>query len=491
MHVDEAVHAIKFGSLLEDGSYRYDPVEYHGPSLNYLTLIPAWLSGKKSITEIDEALLRCVPAFSGILLIVSFLFLYKDFGWRFVLAVSIATSLSSFIVFYNRYYIQESLLVAFFYAGIISFYRYVKSQRIIPLIIAAVLLALSYASKETFVIPFAAAALSFIVMRLNDRSFRINKAHSAIFIAVFSTAAVLLFSSFFANPHGIIDSLKSFANYFSKADAFPGHHHPWYYYFSVVTFATIEGFIYSEALMLVLFAAGVYYLLIDKQPTTDQKTFLRVIALLTIATMIIYSVIPYKTPWTMFTFWQGMLIIASYAAVKIYDSMNRKVFYAVSIIFCLQLAFQTWHTTFTYSFHPANPFVYSQSTNDVVEISKMIKNVSASQEEKGNMSLYVAASGNDYWPLPWYLRGFKNVSWNEKIKDDVYRYDVVLASPEYESALGEALYRLPPPGEANLYVPLFGSYMELRPGTEIRGYIRKSVLDRYINSKTVPGGETR
>ena len=42
MHGDEAVHAIKFGSLLEQGSYTYDPDEYHGPTLNYLSLIPAW-----------------------------------------------------------------------------------------------------------------------------------------------------------------------------------------------------------------------------------------------------------------------------------------------------------------------------------------------------------------------------------------------------------------------------------------------------------------
>ena len=31
MHTDEAVHAVKFGMLLEDGVYRYDRVEYHGP----------------------------------------------------------------------------------------------------------------------------------------------------------------------------------------------------------------------------------------------------------------------------------------------------------------------------------------------------------------------------------------------------------------------------------------------------------------------------
>jgi len=40
MHGDETVHAIKFGELLEQGSYKYNPIEFHGPTLNYLSLIP-------------------------------------------------------------------------------------------------------------------------------------------------------------------------------------------------------------------------------------------------------------------------------------------------------------------------------------------------------------------------------------------------------------------------------------------------------------------
>jgi hypothetical protein len=37
MHADEAIHADKFGTLLEGRGYAYDPSEYHGPTLYYLT----------------------------------------------------------------------------------------------------------------------------------------------------------------------------------------------------------------------------------------------------------------------------------------------------------------------------------------------------------------------------------------------------------------------------------------------------------------------
>ncbi|MCD6338547.1 MAG: hypothetical protein J7M29_04100, partial [Verrucomicrobia bacterium] len=44
MHTDEAVQGVKFLQLWEHGQYRYDPNEYHGPALNYLTLPTAKLA---------------------------------------------------------------------------------------------------------------------------------------------------------------------------------------------------------------------------------------------------------------------------------------------------------------------------------------------------------------------------------------------------------------------------------------------------------------
>jgi predicted membrane-bound mannosyltransferase len=61
MHVDEAVHADKFRDLLENGRYVYNPHEYHGPTLNYATLVPALLSGAGTYVQVTESTLRIVP----------------------------------------------------------------------------------------------------------------------------------------------------------------------------------------------------------------------------------------------------------------------------------------------------------------------------------------------------------------------------------------------------------------------------------------------
>jgi predicted membrane-bound mannosyltransferase len=49
MHQDEAIGADKFHSLWESHKYVYDPVEYHGPTLNYFTLPVVWGSGAKTL----------------------------------------------------------------------------------------------------------------------------------------------------------------------------------------------------------------------------------------------------------------------------------------------------------------------------------------------------------------------------------------------------------------------------------------------------------
>ena len=78
MHGDEAVHAYRFGQLLEANNYRYDPNEFHGPTLNYFTLVPALLSGQHTYASLTEITLRIVPVFFGLILV---LHAFASDGW--------------------------------------------------------------------------------------------------------------------------------------------------------------------------------------------------------------------------------------------------------------------------------------------------------------------------------------------------------------------------------------------------------------------------
>ena len=123
MHGDEAVNAVKLGETIEGRGYEYDPHEYHGPTLNYLTLIPAWLGGVGSFVEVREAILRVVPVVFGTLLVLLLLPLGDGLGRGAAVFASLFMAVSPAMVFYSRYFIHEMLLVCFTAGAIVCGYR--------------------------------------------------------------------------------------------------------------------------------------------------------------------------------------------------------------------------------------------------------------------------------------------------------------------------------------------------------------------------------
>jgi len=126
MHCDEAVHADKFRLLLEQGEYVYNPREYHGPSLNYLTLPIARAASARKLTQVTEVHLRLVPAVFGIALVGLVGLLRGELGAVAVGCAAVLTAVSPAMVFYSRYYIQEMLLVCFTFAAMVALWRYAR-----------------------------------------------------------------------------------------------------------------------------------------------------------------------------------------------------------------------------------------------------------------------------------------------------------------------------------------------------------------------------
>ena len=85
MHGDEAVNAVKVSELIEGDEYKYDPYEYHGPTLNYFSLITAWLYGANSFVDLNEEALRILPVLFGLFLLVIIYLLRDALGAQAVL----------------------------------------------------------------------------------------------------------------------------------------------------------------------------------------------------------------------------------------------------------------------------------------------------------------------------------------------------------------------------------------------------------------------
>jgi hypothetical protein len=131
------------------------------------------------------------------------------------------------------------------------------------------------------------------------------------------------------------------------------------------------------------------------------------------------------------------------------------------------LGWQAWMANFRYFDDPVNPYVYSHPGEDVRQIAA----ATIRAVQRSGSSLQVVCGGNDYWPLPWYFRTLPHVGWWGGVGEGFVPTGVILASPEFESAVLNSAYETPPPGARLLYVPLFDRAMLLRPGIELRGYI--------------------
>ena len=216
MHADEAVHAAKMGRLLEQGRYEYDPAEYHGPTLNYFTLLPARARGQGRFADLDEITLRSVPAAIGVLLVAAHALLVPVVGFPSAAAAALLTAISPAMVYYSRYYIQETLLVAFSFGALVSICRYVQRPGAGWAVAFGASVGLMSATKETWVIAFGSMALAAAFAwarqrRRGGRPLRLDRRRSGVHAAAAGLTAIvvagLFFSSFLTNPRGIADSV--------------------------------------------------------------------------------------------------------------------------------------------------------------------------------------------------------------------------------------------------------------------------------------------
>jgi len=166
LHHDEGVNGYFLYRLIEEGYYRYDPTNYHGPFLYYAGWLPLALGGA-------EANLRFVQAFAGSACPLLLLPLRRrHLGWSGVVAGSVLLAASPSLVFFSRTAIHEIYVVFFTLGAVAAFAAYADrrarwfppdpqqapapwSRRTVLLALGLTSLGLVYANKETAVITYA------------------------------------------------------------------------------------------------------------------------------------------------------------------------------------------------------------------------------------------------------------------------------------------------------------------------------------------------
>jgi uncharacterized protein (TIGR03663 family) len=493
MHGDEAVHADKFGDLLEKGDYKYDSYEYHGPTLNYFTLIPAYLLRQKTLVQVNEITLRIVPVFFGALLVLAIFLICDGLGRGPAICSAMLTAISPAMVFFSRYYIQEILLVFFTFAVIAACYRYYHSGSVIWAVLAGVFAGLMHATKETGIIAVMSMLLSLSLLWLWNRrnvttattSSKIKPVHILAGLAAFLIVSALFFSSFGQNLPGIVDSIKTYSTYLNRAGNNGIHNHSWYYYLQILLFYKFgTGPIWTEAIIVLLAFVGFIAAMTGRGLPSVNVSFLRFLGLYTLFMTAAYCAIPYKTPWCMLSFFNGMLLLAGFGAVVLLKLLPKKLPQMIVLLLLAgafaHLAWESYRSNYIYYADSRNPYVYAAPTTEIYTAIDKINYYAAANSRGKRMYIDVIFPEHDYWPLPWYLRAFPNVGYSDHVVGQQGLAPLIIASPQVEPELLEKIYDPAIPFERRqLYVFIFEKpyYIWLRPKVELSGYVRKDLWD--------------
>jgi uncharacterized protein (TIGR03663 family) len=476
MHTDEAVHAFKFAELLETGHYQYNPQEYHGPTLYYLTLPVAWLAGYHTLAQLNETSLRLVSVIWGLLTLFIIIRLGRQIGRRAVLFSGLLYALSSIIVYYNRYYIHETLLAVFVWSMLAYGYLFIVEKKGLYALLCGISLGLLISTKETWVIYVSAAIISVVLVPEWRKEFAANIIDAGLLILTPALLIVgLFYTSFFTNPQGIPDFVQSFGNYFHRGIGSSIHTYPWYYYIkTLVYFKGSQGPVWTEGFLFILSIFGAIFVFSKKSRSGSESSLLRFITVFTLSVIVLFSLIPYKIPWNILGWMPGLVLLAGRAIDNLLSSSNRKsVFFLISLILLLgtlHAAWQCWQLSYRYECDPANPYVYAHTGKDIFLVKKTVTDL-AQLAGDAVLRIDVIFSGHDYWPLPWYLRSFKYVGWWNNLDLENPPAPVILLSADQEENLLKLIYEVTPEGRRQLYMNLFDRDIELRPGLTMCGYI--------------------
>jgi len=104
-HHDEGVNGFFLKTLFDKGTYAYDPANYHGPTLYYISLAFAKVFGLETVP------VRASVAVFGVLTVVLAFFLRRYIGKIGSLSAALFLALSPGMVYISRYFIHEMFFV--------------------------------------------------------------------------------------------------------------------------------------------------------------------------------------------------------------------------------------------------------------------------------------------------------------------------------------------------------------------------------------------
>jgi hypothetical protein len=351
-----------------------------------------------------------------------------------------------------------------------------------------------WATKETFALAVLAIGLSLGLNQfwnrkldasgLPQKAAPVNWRHLGLGLLVCLLVAALFFSSMATNRQGLADAVRAFGLYLKSGRGQSAHVHPWNYYFECLGVTPDKLLdipmslvrrshrpVWSEAFVLGLALVGAATGFLRRGLADARASLVRFVAFYSAILAGLYSFISYKTPWCLLSFWHGFMLLAGVGAVALVRTARFQWARLAMTVFLVagasQLAAQAWKASSDYETASSNPYVYSPTAPDALDLVNAVEGLAGASSEKYNLPVQVMAVDGDYWPLPWYLRKFKRVGWYSNAQEAPFS-PVIIASPQLHLAL-----------EDHQLAQMFG----LRPNVLLGLYAKPELWQAYVRTR--------
>jgi len=407
MHTDESINAYITGELLAGDSFHYDPRDRHGPVLFAFAEPLVKLLGARKFSDLTESQLRLTTVIIGSATVLLLGAGVEMFGFIPCLVAALLFAFAPLPVYYNRYFIHETLFVAATLGLILAGWRAWQKNSAWSAGFAGLCAGLLLACKETSVIHFFALGLAmicgwFLLPREKAPKLKIVGVAFTVFVAV----TVTLFT-WFGRNWAVFGDLAQAVPHFAARAGGEGHEKPFGYYFHLL----------DPTFVLMIVAVGGGYAAICDAVTGIRKPHL-LLVIYGVLILMIYSAIPYKTPWLALNLWLPLALMCGFGVEAFWEQMTNATgrwFIVVAGGFLLAvLGAQTKLWAFDQPADEKNPYAYAHTVDDLLGLPARIEEL-AKKENLTQPRIAVIAA--DAWPLPWYLRKYSKVGYWQPAQD--------------------------------------------------------------------------
>lgn len=399
-HHDEGVNGWFADQVKQNGFYRYDPTNYHGPLTFYILFFFQTLFGHNIWA------LRLPTVIISLITIYVISLFARFIGRKASLIAALAFALSPANIYFSRFVNIDATLVLFQIIsawGIIGLLSEGSKKYLWALGLGITGMVLT---KETYIIHIASFIIAIVTLNFlekfhsssNKETLKTTqtwtKNELQIVIITCLAIIILFYSGGFLNIKGIFGLYETYLTWFNTSKS--GVHAKSYFYWIEIMFK-------YEQIGLIGLIAIIRYIY-------PGKRWLRYFAIYGLGMFFIYSLVPYKTPWLIVNIlWPFYFTFGGIISELLNSTWKKFVILASGILFAISGILGIDISFINYLNHKV-PYVYVQTFNDIKKLTEPINNL-VKEDPAQEYKLTGNILRTDEWPLPWTLSNLTMVGY--------------------------------------------------------------------------------